>query len=85
LVHISELANYRVPEVEDVVKIGDEVMVKVIGIDNSGRINLSRKAVSDELSRLPGAKVNDSSAPRQPQKKFAPPYGKGERRDNYGK
>jgi len=85
LVHISELANYRVPEVEDVVKIGDEVMVKVIGIDNSGRINLSRKAVSDGLSRLPGAKVNDSSAPGQRPKKFAPPYGKGERRDNYSK
>jgi len=85
LVHISELANYRVPEVEDVVKIGDEVMVKVIGIDNSGRINLSRKAVSDGLSRLPGAKVNDSSASRQRPNKFAPPYGKGERRDNYSK
>ncbi|GAF68617.1 unnamed protein product, partial [marine sediment metagenome] len=45
LVHISELANHHVPRVEDVVKVGDEVMVKVIGIDNSGRINLSRKAV----------------------------------------
>jgi len=45
LVHISELANYHVPEVEDVVKVGDEITVKVIGIDNSGRINLSRKAV----------------------------------------
>ncbi|TET42436.1 MAG: polyribonucleotide nucleotidyltransferase [Dehalococcoidia bacterium] len=45
LVHISELANYHVPQVEDVVKVGDEVMVKVIGIDNSGRINLSRKAI----------------------------------------
>lgn len=33
LVHISELANYHVPQVEDVVKVGDEVMVKVIGID----------------------------------------------------
>ena len=44
LVHISELANYHVPEVEDVVKVGDEITVKVIGIDNSGRINLSRKA-----------------------------------------
>ncbi len=45
LVHISELANYHVPKVEDVVKVGDEITVKVIGIDNSGRINLSRKAV----------------------------------------
>jgi len=45
LIHISELADYHVPQVEDVVKVGDEVMVKVIGIDNSGRINLSRKAI----------------------------------------
>ncbi len=45
LVHISELADYRVARVEDVVKIGDEVTVKVVGIDNMGRVNLSRKAV----------------------------------------
>ncbi len=45
LVRISELADYRVPSVEDVVKVGDEIMVKVIEIDNLGRINLSRRAV----------------------------------------
>jgi polyribonucleotide nucleotidyltransferase len=45
LVHISELADYRVGRVEDEVNIGDEVMVKVIGIDNLGRINLSRRAL----------------------------------------
>ena len=64
LVHISELANYHVPEVGDVVKVGDEVTVKVIGIDNSGRINLSRKAVVERLSHLPGANVRNSSAPK---------------------
>jgi polyribonucleotide nucleotidyltransferase len=83
LVHISELANYHVPQVEDVVKVGDEIMVKVIGIDNSGRINLSRKAVFEGLSRLPGAKVADSSAPGHPRKKFVHPRGRGERRGNY--
>ncbi len=45
LVRISELADYRVPSVEDVVKVGDEIMVKVMEIDNLGRINLSRRAV----------------------------------------
>lgn len=45
LVHISKLANERVNSVEDVVKIGDEVTVKVMDIDDQGRINLSRKAV----------------------------------------
>jgi polyribonucleotide nucleotidyltransferase len=65
LVHISELADYHVPKVEDVVKVGDEIMVKVIEIDNLGRINLSRKAVLEGLSDLPGVKVKDSSAPRR--------------------
>ncbi|WP_027338746.1 polyribonucleotide nucleotidyltransferase [Halonatronum saccharophilum] len=43
LVHISKLADGHVKSVEDVVKVGDEVMVKVIEIDDRGRINLSRK------------------------------------------
>ena len=48
LVHVSELANYRVNKVEDEVSIGDEVMVKVIGIDNMGRVNLSRRALFEK-------------------------------------
>lgn len=43
LVHISKLAKERVNKVEDVVSIGDEILVKVTEIDNQGRINLSRK------------------------------------------
>ncbi|MBI4239758.1 polyribonucleotide nucleotidyltransferase [Candidatus Uhrbacteria bacterium] len=43
LVHISELAPYRVKQVSDIVKIGQTVTVKVIGIDEQGRINLSMK------------------------------------------
>jgi polyribonucleotide nucleotidyltransferase len=45
LVHISQLAPQRVERVEDVVKVGDQIMVKVVEIDSQGRINLSRKAV----------------------------------------
>ncbi len=45
LVHISQLADYRVPKVEDVVKLGDEVMVMVTDIDASGKVKLSRQAV----------------------------------------
>ncbi|MDQ3871037.1 MAG: polyribonucleotide nucleotidyltransferase, partial [Chloroflexota bacterium] len=44
LVRISELADYHVPSVEDVVSVGDEVMVVVTEIDRHGRVNLSRKA-----------------------------------------
>lgn len=43
LVHISKLDKKRVEKVEDVVKIGDEILVKVIEVDRQGRINLSRK------------------------------------------
>jgi polyribonucleotide nucleotidyltransferase len=43
LIHISQLANFRVEKVEDVVKIGDVVPVKVISVDEQGRINLSLK------------------------------------------
>lgn len=48
LVHISELAEERIGKVEDVVAIGDEILVKVTEIDKQGRINLSRKAVLRE-------------------------------------
>ncbi len=53
LVHISELANERVKNVEDVVKVGDKILVKVIGIDEMGRIRLSRKqALSGGLKKI---------------------------------
>lgn len=48
LVHISQLSNDRVNKVEDVVKLGDEVLVKVTEIDKQGRVNLSRKAMLTE-------------------------------------
>jgi polyribonucleotide nucleotidyltransferase len=48
LVHISQLGKERVNKVEDVVSVGDQIMVKVIEIDNQGRINLSRKACLPE-------------------------------------
>ena len=43
LVHISKLAKERVDKVEDIVKVGDEIVVKAIGTDNKGRLNFSRK------------------------------------------
>ena len=78
LVHISELADYHVPKVEDVVKVGDEVTVKVIGIDELGRINLSRKAVSEKGPQVPGAKVGDILSKDYPFKKHdsRPPRNK---------
>src|SRR5436189_1292042 len=48
LVHISELADFRVKRTEDVAKIGDIIWVKCIGIDDKGRVKLSRKAALKE-------------------------------------
>ena len=48
LVHISELADFRVNRTEDVVKMGDMIWVKCIGIDDKGRVKLSRKAALKE-------------------------------------
>ena len=45
MVHISKLSNERVEKVEDVVNIGDEILVKVIEIDKQGRVNLTRKGL----------------------------------------
>ena len=49
LVHISELANYRVNQVADICKEGDKMSVKVIGIDNRGKVRLSRKEALADL------------------------------------
>jgi len=73
MVHISELADYRVPSVEDVVKVGDEIMVMVTEIDQMGRVNLSRRAVFQGLSKV--AKVKDTRASGFPRKPQSRPQG----------
>jgi polyribonucleotide nucleotidyltransferase len=56
LCHVSELANFRVKQVEDIVKMGDEIWVKCIGVDEKGRVKLSRKAAMEERDRDMAAK-----------------------------
>jgi polyribonucleotide nucleotidyltransferase len=51
LVHISELANFRVKQTEDIVKLGDEIWVKCLGVDDKGRVRLSRKAAMAERDK----------------------------------
>jgi len=58
LVHISELANFRVKQTEDIVKIGDEIWVKCLGIDDKGRVRLSRKAAMEERDKEMAAKTD---------------------------
>ncbi len=76
LVHISKLDIKRVEKVEDVVTVGDEILVKVVEIDEQGRINLSRR---DPLVQLEGLTVEVSDVePRRP----ASRQGGFRRRDN---
>jgi polyribonucleotide nucleotidyltransferase len=67
LIHISELADKRVKAVTDVVKEGDEVMVKVIAIDGSGKIRLSRKqALADRAAAAGGTPPPAEAAAEKP-------------------
>ncbi|GDX11024.1 polyribonucleotide nucleotidyltransferase [Verrucomicrobiota bacterium] len=61
MVHISELADFRVNRVEDVVKQGDLIWVKCIGVDEKGRVKLSRKAAMKERDE-----ANGNGAPAAP-------------------
>ncbi|MDR1558658.1 MAG: polyribonucleotide nucleotidyltransferase [Clostridiales bacterium] len=75
LIHISQLAKERVKKVEDAVNVGDIVQVKVIEIDDQGRINLSRKAT------LPGASEADENP--EPPRRSGPPRNSGS--DEHGR
>jgi polyribonucleotide nucleotidyltransferase len=59
LVHISELANFRVKQTEDIVKMGDEIWVKCLGVDEKGRVRLSRKAAMEDREKEVGAKTQE--------------------------
>jgi polyribonucleotide nucleotidyltransferase len=74
LVHVSELANFRVKRVEDIVQVGDEVTVKCVGIDEKGRVRLSRKAAMEDREQAEGAApaAPASSAPTDAEAPAAP-------------
>ena len=67
LVRIGELADYHVPTVEDVVAVGDEIMVVVLEVDRQGRINLSRKAAMQRhLARIRSDDRSDLTLTSEP-------------------
>ena len=66
LVHISELADYRVDKVEDVVKVGDKVTVKVTEIDSQGRVNLSHRTATEGESGSNADRSRQAAPPRRP-------------------
>lgn len=67
LVHISKLSNQHVAKVEDVVNIGDEILVRVTEIDKQGRVNLTRKGLLPEDKHKDSApkEHNDSEEPKE--------------------
>ena len=64
LVHVSELAPWRVEKVTDIVKVGDKVKVKVLEIDDKGRVNLSMKQAEDNV--YPEKPASAGNAPARP-------------------
>ena len=66
LVHISELANFRVKKTEDICKIGDDITVKCLGVDEKGRVRLSRRAAMEDRDKeMAGEKKEAAPAPAQ--------------------
>jgi polyribonucleotide nucleotidyltransferase len=63
LVHISELANFRVKQTEDIVKMGDEIWVKCLGVDEKGRVRLSRRAAMAERDQQMGGATPEGGQP----------------------
>ena len=77
LVHISRLAHERVDKTEDVVKIGEEISVKVIGIDERGRIDLSRRAA---IPNEHGQMIDEEAPPKREDRRERRPFD-GRRRE----
>ena len=61
LLHVSEIANHRVKDVRDELKEGEQILVKVINIDPTGKIRLSRKALLQDEGAAAGAKTTSTT------------------------
>lgn len=89
LVHISELADHRVSKVEDVVKIGDEITVKVIEIDSQGRINLSRRVLLEDVrpqrKEVTGAAIKHSGEQKSQYKPSHIPKREGSKDSHFNR
>ena len=85
LVHISELALGRVNEVKDVVNVGDEIDVKVIEIDDMGRINLSKIQADVEMGRVSREEYEEQKSKSPPRRSGGDRGGRGGGRDRGGR
>jgi polyribonucleotide nucleotidyltransferase len=84
MVHISKLDDHRIEKVEDVCNVGDTITVKYLGIDEKGRMNLSRKDAFEKpefdipVRRTEQKASGEEKAPFRPRRPFRKPRGKGE-------
>ena len=72
LLHISEVADYRVEDINSELKLGEQILVKVLSIEPPNKIRLSRKAVLREAAGLPPAESS-----QRPPRRGDRPYGGG--------
>ena len=85
LVHISELANFRVKQTEDIVKMGDEIWVKCLGVDEKGRVRLSRRAAMEDRDKQEHERLNPGQPmPEAPTGEQAPREQQSPRGDREG-
>jgi polyribonucleotide nucleotidyltransferase len=76
LVHVSELADGRVENVEDICKVGEEMVVCCVGVDDKGRVRLSRRAV---LCAARGVPYESRQSSRPPEQRRSAPYSRDSR------
>jgi len=66
LVHLSELANFRVKKTRTSSKVGDDITVKCLGVDEKGRVRLSRKAAMEDRDKEAAAATESATKPSNP-------------------
>ena len=80
LLHISQAANYRIREMQDEMKLGDEVLVRVIEIDRNGKVKLSRRELMEE-GKVEGRGPVNSSRPERFDRDQSSRHSSSSRRD----
>jgi polyribonucleotide nucleotidyltransferase len=83
LMHVSEIAHYRVSSVRDVLKIGQTVNVKVLNVEEGGKIKLSMKALEENPN--PGAEGQGQEGSRNHERRYNNPRSSGPRSDRRGR
>ena len=85
LMHVSEIAHYRVSSVRDVLKIGQTISVKVLNVEEGGKIKLSMKALEENPNPEAEGAHRESRPDRDREPRYKKPHGSGPRSDRRGR